>query len=393
MKFKASLILIIFSLINLQAQARDLTDVSLDIGTVKQGAEAKQDAFDQAIEQTTQKLTEELLGPEKSARYWPSLKAKLLKNSTRYVVFIKGSPPIEKAGQTQITVVMRLSPDNLETLLREEGVLNAGTLRVLPLFEVVDSHGARYAWWADMGEDDKTTSAQQDMFKRFFSHLGSKLKAKNVYVLDPTNPSFRMSVPAAYRTALLRKEDQMLLAQYLKADVVLSGRVDVARPRSENSELKLGYDMQLWQAKSGREIGAVQRAESLSSDTPKVVQALLEISSPKVVEEISAKIGDALASGNLNLNVVRVAVTGTMSYRQQAEFKRQLAQVREIRVLKERLFEPSRVVFEAETPMSGQDLAKVLQKARFPLYSLEVDSAQDDSLALSVRALSSSSAQ
>ena len=63
---------------------------------LKQGAEAKQDAFDQAIEQTTQKLTEELLGPEKSARYWPSLKPKLLKNSTRYVVFIKGSPPVER---------------------------------------------------------------------------------------------------------------------------------------------------------------------------------------------------------------------------------------------------------------------------------------------------------
>jgi hypothetical protein len=67
--------------------------------------------------------------------------------------------------------------------------------------------------------------------------------------------------------------------------------------------------------------------------------------------------------------------------------------VREIKVLKERLFEPSRVTFEAETSSTGTELAKLLQKTRFPLYTINVDAAQDDSLALSVKAFSSTSAQ
>jgi hypothetical protein len=113
-----------------------------------------------------------------------------------------------------------------------------------------------------------------------------------------------------------------------------------------------------------------------------------------VVEELSSRLTEIIASGNLNLNVVRIAVLGNLSFRDQTEFKRLLAQMREIRVLKERLFEPERVTFEAETPVSGQELAKVLQKTRFPLYTVQLEGApQDDSLALRVHSLSSASAE
>jgi hypothetical protein len=183
----------------------------------------------------------------------------------------------------------------------------------------------------------------------------------------------------------------MLLAQYMKADVVLSGRVMVSR---QDSGVKLSYYLQLWQARSGRQIGdGVTRIEPLSSDTPKIVLSTLEQSDAKVADELAARLGEVVASGNLNLNVVKVQIDGSMSYRQQAEFKRQLAQLREIKVLKERLFEPQRVIFEAETGATGTELAKAVQKAKFQLYTVSVEGAQDDSLALSVRALSSASAQ
>ncbi|MGZ3723490.1 MAG: hypothetical protein ACXVA9_11195 [Bdellovibrionales bacterium] len=366
--------------------------MSLDITSEKSGSEAKQDAFDQALLQATQRLTEEILGPEKSARYWPTLQPKLLKNSTRFVLFVKSSAPEVKAGVTHVMVNMKLSPDNLETLLREEGVLTSAGIKVLPLIDVTDGKGGHYVWWAGSLDEEKQTLAQ-DMFKRFYGRLSAKFKAKNIYVLDPTNSSFRLSVPASYRAEVLRREDQMLLAQYLKADVVLSGRVVIGRQVQDNGNLKLSYDLQLWQAKSGRQIGDVSRAEALSSDLPKVVQAVLEQSDGKVLDELAGRLNEAVTGGNLNLNVVKVSVNGAMSYRQQAEFKRLLGQLREIKVLKERMFEPTRVIFEAETSTTGTELAKVLQKARFPLYTVAVDGAQDDSLALSVRALSSASAQ
>ena len=389
---KIFLVALSLILVPSKAPARDFKDINIEILSDKRGGEAKQEAFDQAIEQATKTLTDELLGPEKAAKLWGGAKAKLLKNSTRYLVFIKGSPPLDEGGKTKTTVFLRLSPDNLETLLREEGLLSSGTLKVLPLLEVVDSHGAHFAWWASPSEEGKPTPLE-DLFKRFYGQMAGKFKAKGAFVLDPTGAAFRMTVPAAYRSNVLRREDQMLLAQYLKADIVISGRVESVRPRNENSELRLSYELQMWQAKSGRTIGEVQRSEPLSSEAPKVVLATLEQSNPKVMEELATKLNEAVTSGGLSLNLIRMAVTGVMSYRQQNEFRRQLAQLRDIRVLKERSFEPNRIVFEAETTVTGQELARTLQKTKFSLYTVEVDGAQDDSLALSVKALSSSSAQ
>jgi hypothetical protein len=370
------------------AEARELTDLNIDITTEKRGSEAKQEAFDQATEQATQKTVEEILGPDRAAKYWPGLRAKLLKNSTRFIVFIKGSPAQEAGGNTKITVNLRLSPDNLETLLREEGITGAEGLKVLPLVEFVDGKGVHYAWWADTGDLPKG-SALADMFRKFSLGLAGKFKARNIYVFDPLVPSFRMSVPASYRSASLRREDQMSFAQYMKADIVLSGRLAITRSAGEGSDLKLGYDLQMWQAKSGRALAEEQRLENLASEAPKVLQAAIEQADNRVFTGLLGRVTEALASGDLNLNVVRLAVNGSLNYRQEAEFKRLLSQVREIKVLKERLFEPSRVVFDAETAVSGTDLAKTLQKTKFPLYSVEVQNSQDDSLALSVRALGS----
>ena len=106
--------------------------MSLEVVSAKTGNEAKQEAFDQATEEATHRLTEELLGPERAAKVWPTVKPRLLKNSSRYVQFIKGSQISEMNGQTKVQVQMRISSDNLETFLREIGVMGGGTIRLLP---------------------------------------------------------------------------------------------------------------------------------------------------------------------------------------------------------------------------------------------------------------------
>lgn len=371
------------------SHARELTDMSLEVVSQKTGNEAKQEAFDQATEEATRRLTEELLGPERTGKAWPTLKARLLKNSARYVQFIKGTQN-ETGGQTRVQVQMRISTDHLETLLREAGVMGTGTVRLLPLVSVSEPKGSRYVWWADTGED-KNETFSQEIFKKFFQTLAAKLKGKNVYILDPTNVSFRMSVPAAYRSEGLRREDQILLAQYLKADVVLSGRLDVTK--AEGSVTKISQDLQMWQAKSGRGLSEAQRSENSAGDQPKTVIASLDQANDRLLGEFAQKLHEAMLAGSLNLNLVRITVEGQLPYKNQVEFKKQLESVREIKVLRERLFEPSRVTFEAETNATGGVLAKSLAKASFPQYRVSIEGSQDNSLVLSVKALNPSSAQ
>lgn len=376
--FKKALFALLLILFTVTTSARELTDMSLDVA-----AATKQEAFDQATEEATRRLTEEILGPERAARVWPNVRPKLLKNSSRYVLFIKGSAPTEAAGQTKIQVQMRLSPDNLEALLREAGALGAGTVRLLPLIAVSEPRGTRYVWWADASSDPKTTTFAQELFRKLFQQINAKFKGKNIYVLDPTNASFRMSIPSAYRSEGLRREDQILLAQYLKADVVLSGRVDAVK--AEGSATRLNYDLQLWQAKSGRGLSEVQRSEPVSGDSQKLILAVMDPNNDKVIDELGTKLQEAMHAGSLNLNVVRISVEGSLAYKQQQEFKRQLGSVREIKTLRERLFEPGRVTFEAETAVSGSELGKSLQRTRFSSFRVDVEGAQDDSLVLNVR--------
>ncbi|HMN68290.1 MAG TPA: hypothetical protein PKC28_07095, partial [Bdellovibrionales bacterium] len=76
---------------------------------------------------------------------------------------------------------------------------------------------------------------------------------------------------------------------------------------------------------------------------------------------------------------------GALNYQQQQDFKKLLSAIREIKVLRERLFEGSRVIYEAETAAPGQELAKSVARGRFAPFKVDVDGAQDDRLALSVR--------
>lgn len=359
--------------------ARDLTDLTLDVVTTN-----KQEAFDRATEEATLKLTEELIGAEKTTKAWPQVKAKLLKNSTKYIVFIKGSAPIEGAAEPRIQVQMRLSPDHLETLLREYGLIGTGTVRLLPLVLITEPKGSRYAWWADLNEDKNPTAAQE-MFKKFHQQLSSQFKGKNVYILDPTSASFRMNVPSAYRSEGLRREDQILLAHYLKADAVISGRIEAVK--TEGGGAKLNYDVQLWQTKAGRGLSEAQRSEIVANEAPKALLASMEPANDKVIGELAARLNEAMSSGSLNLNVVRLQVEGPLTYKQQLDFKKELSGLRDIKLLRERLFEPSRVTYEAETGLTGTDLGSALRKTKFQQFRVDVNGAQDDSLALTVKAL------
>ncbi len=67
-------LLFLVCLTGVSTAARELTDLSIEVSTSSRGAEAKQEAFDKAIEDGTFRLTEELLGPERTAKVWTGVK-------------------------------------------------------------------------------------------------------------------------------------------------------------------------------------------------------------------------------------------------------------------------------------------------------------------------------
>jgi enamine deaminase RidA (YjgF/YER057c/UK114 family) len=388
MRVKAFLLSLCYVMAGFSAAARELTDLQVEVTSTKRGPEAKQEAFERATEEGSRQLMEQLLGSDRAGKLWPQVASKVLKNSTRYVLFIKGSAPQELGTGTKIQVQIRLSPDNLEALLRELGALGGGTVRLLPLVYVNDVNGSKYVWWADIG-DEKNPSSAKDYFKRVLKLTTAHFKSKNVYLLDPASPSFRNGVPASYRMEGLRREDQALLAQYLKADVILSGKVDLVKPRPDSVETRVDFALQLWQPRTGRVIAEGVNSEVVPVGSAKAAGAAVDHVGGKLLNELAGKLAETVASGSLNLNIVRLSIVGPLGYKHMVEFRRQLANVRDIQALKERLFEPHRVTFEVETSVSGQELAKLVERTSFSLFKVDVENIQDDGLVLSVKPLSS----
>ena len=376
MKYFACILLSVLLFIQ-PALARDIIEQTIAVTTEKTGSEAKQAAFDKAVEEASFMAAQEILGPEKGLKIWPTIKAKILKNSTRYILFIKGSQPQPVAGGSQISVALRLSIASLEAVLREDGILATtedGSVRILPLISFSDSSGLSYSWWADVAETDAVSGLSKDLFKQFQTQMVSLFKSKSVYVFDPTQPSFRLAVPGNLRGEGLRREDQSTMAQYFKADAVVSGSVRLVKIRPDSAQLRLEYDLSLWQAKTGRILTDVQRMVDLVQvDSIKATLQQTETSNAKILDEMAVKVADAISSGALNLSVVRLAINGNLSYSQMAAFKKALLdQTRELRGLKERLFEPGRATFEADSQLPGSDLVKVLANFRSPQYQVDV---------------------
>ncbi|MGE4130020.1 MAG: hypothetical protein AB7F86_00190 [Bdellovibrionales bacterium] len=365
--------------------ARQLTDLNLEVPVLKKGTEGRQEAMDRAVEDATRQVTSQILRTEDLGPDWEEKKARILKESPRYIVLIKGSPSESKEGQPVMSVKIRLASDRLEALLRETGVIGSQTVRLLPLVYVHDLEGDRYSWWTDLG-DDKTKSLTRSAYMKFNSSLIRILKGQSVQVLDPSKSSFRMSVPASYRTSSLRREDQSSLAQFLKAEVVLSGYLDVQAD-------KVTYQLDLWQARSGRTLAEAQGSESLSDRKTKTVEKEIASLEKRALAEIKEKLVAVVKEGSLNLSVLRLAVEGAMSQKQQADLKNQLSSLREVRLIRERIVEAERMTYEVESSISAEDLGQVIGKAKFPGFHVQVSGRQDNSLILAVKATGSSSAQ
>ena len=365
-----------------KALAREPSDVSIDV-TQRPGA-SKQDAFDQATEEATRRTAENLVGPDKLGPVWAQIKGRLLKNSARYVLFIRGAAASDTPEGPKTTVQLRISPDALETLLREFGLYDGASVRVLPLIAVTEAHGTRYAWWSEAMAGQPNGLAQ-DYFRRVIQQLNLVTKGKSVYVMDPLNPSLRAGIPASYRTETLRHDDQLLLARYLKADVVLTGRVDVNKTTA-GPRLDLAFE--LWQARSGRTIGEAARADQLTTDAVKVVNPALDQSAKRAFADLTTKLIDAAAGGALNLNTLRLGLAGNLSYRQQTELKKQLGEVREVRALRDRLFEPGRVTYEVDTPLAPAELARVIARAAPKGFVITAGETGAEGLVLNVRPVS-----
>lgn len=337
------------------AANRPPMDYNKDVLLPPDTPDVKQEAFRVAIEEISLKLMTESVGAEVMEKQSVKIK-QILSKSEKYILFIKGSSPEQVGGQILVKVEMKIALDNLDALLRESGlVLSSGQMvSVLPLTEWLDECGDKPisgAWW-----NAEVTPDVNQAWQRFSKILSLKGRSRNIKFVDSAQID---KMAPAYRKLDLSRDEQIGAAGNFDSTLIIAGKIQLGRGAA-SAPVRLTFV----QAKSGKELSEMNLSLGPAKDC-EVLQA-------KIADAILDQIKTIQTSGRLNLNGIRLIVNGRLSYSELERFRKELLdQVHEIKFLKDRMYGPDQVIFEAETSKSASDLISVIRKVRFSSLRLD----------------------
>lgn len=371
---------------SVSALAQDSLDVTVEVTAEKKGLGQK-DIFDRAIEKISVQHIEQLIGEAKASKNHSLIKNRILKNSGKYIAFIKAQNPVVVGDQYRYPVNLRLSVKSLETLLLQEGLLykTDGPPKLLPMVNFIDRVNSQmFTWWNQAPQ--ATRGFLPELARQFHRGLRRELRTKGFFGLDPVAGDYRQILPGALQVENPSTEDLLLLSEFYRAQVVVRGQVAVSPQRTRSDVYRMDLRLAALHATNGRVIGEVIRAyDSEPGPFNQVVKTKLDEVLEKLAGDLSAQILEAWKSGTFGAALLNLAVTGDLNYQQLSQFKRLLLdQVKDLKTLKERLFEPGRVVFETDSSANADQLGALIRQRTFPRFQVQVTNVRPEGVELKV---------
>jgi hypothetical protein len=370
-----------------------------------QTAANRQLYLDRYIEKVSLQNIEALIGKEKTAQNKEKILQKIIKNSNRYILSSKagtltrleqpagkGRPPVKT---NVVPVELRLSLKNLRAVLLEEGLLYQldGTPRILPLFQISDrSSGPMYGWWYDRTQKEGSPVLQS--FKIVSAALRERLTGLSFAYLNPFENNLIGSVPESYRVPNLQTADLQAFAGQNKASVIVRGTVRFLPKASTEGEATesryiIEAHLEALQTINGRSLAEVlRRYETDPGEARVVIQRKLSEVAPRMAEDFSVQLDDAWKSGAFGSGVFRLVVRGRLGPKDIEDLKRNLVLgVREIKGIRERVFESGQVTFEVDSPATPQQVAQSLRQAKLTQYKVQVQDVESAAVVVEISKL------
>jgi len=353
------------------AHARPPLEITQDVVVTEQGSDAKQEAFRKAVEDASTKLISETIGADALEKQAPRIK-QVLSRSEKYILFIKGSNPEPVPEGSRIKVEMKISLDNFEALLREQGLVQSANraLKILPLISWSNESGTtRNTWWVDAG-----SPLGQKIWTKFEGAMSKRLQARNIRMADGL---LLDRIPPALRKRSLSREEQMAVAKLFDASLIVYGDVRLTK---ESSGEKAQIQTELVDVRSQKALESTQITVGAPKDTPENLAV-------KVADQVNEQIKAAQASGRMNLATFKLVIQGDLTFQKLDQLKKELLeQVLDIRAMKDRLYTPGEFVFEAESNRQLSELASEIRRAKFSHMRVSAEESAGSSLVLSVSA-------
>ncbi|MEO0336980.1 MAG: hypothetical protein AAF202_11325, partial [Pseudomonadota bacterium] len=338
--------------------SREFVEVSTDAVSEKTSmAGAKQEIFQIASDNISEKYIRQIIGDNKYERNRELIKNKVMSNSSKYILYMKGGQAERTASGIRMNVTMKLGLKSLRQLLLNQGLLYEieGPPKVLTLVSVENRvDGSSFSWWVD--DPDGGNSQLRYLLLDFQNSLRSQLTPKGFYTINSGKESSKNALPATLRNVDAPTEDLLMIGDFLKAQIVVLGRVQIKKSTKRPDVFEIHVRGAALYTSNGRVVGEVIRVfETTAGSFNQVVRSKAKEIFPKVAKDLTVQLYEAWKSGTFGSSLLRLAFQGQLSFGQVNVLKEQLlSSVSELKSLKERKFTPSGVVFEVDSGSSAQ---------------------------------------
>lgn len=350
-------------------------------------ARAVREMTDQAVNEVTLKYVKELIGEAKTLKNSNLIRTKIVYNSSRYVLLVKNGTVKRVGDSYRMAFDMKLSLSNLKSMLLKEGLLynEDGPPEVLPLIVISDKVSAQsYSWWTQPATPE--TAYVKSLLQMVHKQVNHELFQRGFFGFSPIKFGLYGTIPEIFRDSKLRKEDFMNLGFLLGGSVVILGEVKIKEYKRVADSYKVDIELIAMHTGSGRIVGEVIRSYQTSMGPYKsVVKAKLTQEVAKFSKDLTAQLKEAWKKGIFDASLLKVAFVGKkLTYRQLEQLKKEMVAFRFVKSMRERFFGPKQVVFELDSNLSVDGLAKKLAGKRVAGLKLSVGEIQNYGLTLTL---------
>jgi hypothetical protein len=356
--------------------------------SVNETSNPKQDLFNKAIEIVTLEHVKILIGEDKTSRNLNTIKNKIIADSGKFILSIRGDQITNKGGQYEMAVAMKISLKGLRHQLLTQGLLykTEGPPKILPVIVFTDRVNAQsYGWWFQAPATQNRFL--QELNEKFHSEMRDQFKSIGFFSMDPDAGKYSNSIPESFKTENLNRSDYLFMGEYFKSSVVLRGQVQLRAKKDSDNIFLIEVKLEAWHASNGRLMAELVRTyETEPGAFRNQIQKTFNSIAGRLAEDLGLQLSDAWKRGTFGASLLKLAVTGYTTPQLLEKFKQEVViKMRDIKSLRERMIESGRVVYEVDSSALPQELAQSFQSVAFSQFKVKIEDVSTESITLKVQ--------
>jgi hypothetical protein len=363
------------------AQTPQLLDKSFEgVSKNKNALQAKKEIMDEATEKVSENLIKEIIGDNKFNRNRSLIKERIIKNSARFIPFVRPGEFKSAEEESKMTVSFRVSVPDLQKLLLENGLFyesdNAPT--IVPLLRWQDRlQNLQYSWWKQKDAQQKNLLARLN--KGMEQALASAFMKNQFYIMQAQQNRYSFIFENVLSGDKVNSEDWSLLADAVGAQIILDGDMQIRKSTERSDAYLLDFRLTALQVMNSRSIADVSRQyETDVGSFDLVVDKKFKEISEGMAQDLASQVFEAWSRGTIGSSLYRLSLKGRLPLQMRDQFKEQMKlKLREIKNIKERLISSDVTTYELDSSLNPKELALKLKEFEMPPYRIILESSNE----------------